>query len=358
MSAAAVTEDDPELDWTAPGVYRCAPDVYRIPLPLPQDGLRAVNVYAVADADGWTLVDAGWAVDEARDLLEKGLAGLGSGFGDVRRFLVTHAHRDHYTLAAVLRREFGTRVLLGAGERSNLDVVTDPDRDPAEPERSRLLRCGAAELVAEIGRRPWPRADPREWEPPDEWVADRAVIGVGDGAAGRDLLAIETPGHTRGHLVFADEAHGLMFAGDHVLPRITPSLGLQAAPVANPLAQFLDSLRLVRARPDADLLPAHGPVGGRTHARVDELLAHHELRLAQCRDAVVGGVGTAMETARVLRWTRRERRFDELDVFNRMLAVLETGAHLDVLADRGELVRRESPAAGPDEHVMIVYYNG
>ena len=34
-------------DWTRPGVYRCAPDVYRIPLPLPMDGLRAVNVYAI-----------------------------------------------------------------------------------------------------------------------------------------------------------------------------------------------------------------------------------------------------------------------------------------------------------------------
>lgn len=344
MSLPTVTDDDPAGDWTAPGVYRCAPDVYRIPLPLPQDGLRAVNVYALADDTGWTLVDSGWAIDEARDLLGKALAALGSGFGDVRRFLVTHAHRDHYTLASVLRREYGARVLLGAGEKPNIDVVAAPDRPEREPERSRLLRCGATALVEEIGRGgPWPRAVPEEWEAPDEWIADRAAIAVGPQEATRTLTAVETPGHTRGHLVFADDAHQLLFAGDHVLPRITPSIGLQPTTVASPLGQFLDSLRLVRARPDADLLPAHGAVGGRVHARADELLAHHDVRLAQCRDAVAAGNPTAMDVAGVLRWTRREHRLADMDLFNRMLAVLETGAHLDVLADRGDLVRTETP---------------
>ena len=355
MSAPTVTDDDPDGDWTAPGVYRCASGVYRIPLPLPQDGLRAVNVYAVADAAGWTVVDSGWAIDESRDLLEKALAALGSGFGDVRRFLITHAHRDHYTLASILRREYGTRVLLGAGEKPNLDVIADPDRPEREPERSRLLRCGAADLVAEIGRSgPWPRPVQEEWEAPDEWLADRAAITVGEQAGTRTLTAVETPGHTRGHLVFADDTHGLLFAGDHVLPRITPSIGLQPTTVASPLGQFLDSLRLVRNLPDADLLPAHGAIGGRVHARVDELLAHHDVRLAQSRDAVAAGNPTARDVARVLRWTRRERRFDEMDMFNRMLAVLETGAHLDVLADRGELTRTER--ADPETGAMVATY--
>ncbi|MFG1635450.1 MBL fold metallo-hydrolase [Pseudonocardia alni] len=345
-AAPTVTDDDPDGDWTAPGVFRSAPGVYRIPLPLPQDGLRAVNVYALADDTGWTLIDSGWAIDEARDLLGKALAALGSGFGDVRRFLVTHAHRDHYTLAAVLRREYGTRVLLGAGERPNLEIITDPDRPQGEPDRTRLLRAGAAGLVDELGRAgPWPRPLPEEWEAPDEWIADRAAIAVADPAGTRTLTAVETPGHTRGHLVFADEAHELLFAGDHVLPRITPSIGLQPSPVASPLGQFLDSLRLVRSRPDATLLPAHGPVGGSAHARTDELLAHHDVRLAQCRDAVAAGHPTADAVARVLRWTRREHRLEDMDLFNRTLAVLETGAHLDVLADLGELRRAEVPDA-------------
>src|ERR1700755_1628936 len=103
-------DDPPDRDWTEPGVYRCATGVHRIPLPLPNDGLRAVNVYAVADAGGWTVIDSGWGLTEARDLLAAALGALDAGLTDVRRFLVTHLHRDHYTQAIALRRELGVPI--------------------------------------------------------------------------------------------------------------------------------------------------------------------------------------------------------------------------------------------------------
>ena len=75
-----MTDDDPADDWTEPGVFRSAPDVYRIPLPLPQDGLRAVNVYVLPagpeSADGCVLIDSGWALAEARTPLEQSLGYL------------------------------------------------------------------------------------------------------------------------------------------------------------------------------------------------------------------------------------------------------------------------------------------
>ena len=109
---------------------------------------------------------------------------------------------------------------------------------------------------------------------------------------------MHTPGHTQGHFVFADRAAGLLFAGDHVLPTITPSIGFEPVPVEQPLRDFLGSLTKVRALPDLRLLPAHGPVAPSSHARVDELLDHHETRLAQCLDALAGGPGTAYDVAR------------------------------------------------------------
>jgi len=148
---------------------------------------------------------------------------------------------------------------------------------------------------------------------------------------------IATPGHTRGHLVFHDEAGGLLFAGDHVLPHITPSIGVEPVPVASPLRDYLDSLRLVRSLPDARLLPAHGPATGNVHARVDELLDHHEERLTASAKAVEQGATTAFDVAGLLRWTRRARPIADLDLFNQVLAVQETAAHLDVLVERGWL---------------------
>ena len=102
-------------EWAEPGVYPVATGVHRVPLPLPTDGLRAVNVYVLEAGDGLVLIDSGWALDVARKALATALASLGAELGDVRSFLVTHVHRDHYTLGLQLRREFGGSVSLGLG---------------------------------------------------------------------------------------------------------------------------------------------------------------------------------------------------------------------------------------------------
>jgi glyoxylase-like metal-dependent hydrolase (beta-lactamase superfamily II) len=320
-------------EWMEPGAFEVAPGVHRIPLPLPNDGLRAVNVYAIADGDSLTLVDGGWALDESRQQLDAALAQIGAGAGDITRFLVTHAHRDHYTQALTLRREFGSEVMLGEEERHTLDRLMSPDHRSMDRQ---------LELLAEHGAKPVrdallsARSDaPRNhvWEKPDAWINATTDLGLSD----RQLRAMPTPGHTRGHLVFLEEQAGLMFAGDHVLPHITPSIGFEQAPTASPLRDYLASLRLVRGLPDMRLLPAHGPVTDSVHDRVDELLAHHDARLVATAAVVAAGASTAYEAARALTWTRRERAFDDLDVFNQMMAVLETAAHLDVLVLQDEL---------------------
>ena len=343
----SVTVDDPTADWTVPGAYQAAANVYRIPLPLPQDGLRAVNVYAITAGDELVLIDSGWAIAEAREQLAAALAALGVGLGDVGRFLITHAHQDHYTQAVTLRREFGSSIAVGKGEQPQLDLINDPAGNAQPAFEGRLVVAGAAGLVERLrafGRR---KPDPTVWEYPDSWLADRELVAVG----ARQLEAIATPGHTRGHVVFREDATKLLFAGDHVLPRITPSIGFEGAPVDFPLRDYLASLRLVRGLPDTVLLPAHGPTGGSTHQRIDELLDHHDRRLTVIAEAVGRGGTSAAEVAGMITWTRRERKLDELGLFNEMLAVLETLSHLDVLVLQGRAgmvltdgVRRYSPA--------------
>jgi glyoxylase-like metal-dependent hydrolase (beta-lactamase superfamily II) len=334
-------------DWTSAGAFEVAPGVHRIPLPLPNDALRAVNVYVLdGGPDGCVLIDSGWALDVARDRLEQALDGIGRGLGDISRFLVTHAHRDHYTLGVALRRTFGTRLALGLGEQPNLDrILNDPfERTPGGMEDA-MLRWGASSVLA-AWREVYGEADRArnraDFEAPDEWLGG-ADVEVGK----RTLRVLPTPGHTRGHVVFLDETESLLFSGDHVLPHITPSIGFEPAPVPGALEDYLRSLRLLLDHPDAVMLPAHGTPGGGVHARVHELLAHHESRLAATRTAVADGAGTAFETARRLGWTRRAKHFDTLDVFNRLLATGETAAHLEVLVTRGVLTAaRSGPVTG------------
>jgi glyoxylase-like metal-dependent hydrolase (beta-lactamase superfamily II) len=323
--------------WTEPGAYAVGDGVYRIPLPLPQDGLRAVNVYAIADGDGVVLIDSGWALPESEELLAKALDGIGYGFADIREFLVTHVHRDHYTQAVAIRRTHGTRVALGEGERPSLEAIQQAIRSGPPPGHRQLVRAGAASLVERLGDHRV-RDDTDVWQLPDEWLPDGRTLPLRT----RTLRVIATPGHTRGHVVFHDPDAGVLFAGDHVLPHITPSIGFEFSPAESPLRDYLDSLRLVRSLPDARLLPAHGDVAASVHGRVDELLDHHEQRLAESAKAVEHGADTALEVARVLRWTRRERRFADLDLFNQLLATTETMAHLDVLVLRGWLTETVS----------------
>jgi glyoxylase-like metal-dependent hydrolase (beta-lactamase superfamily II) len=152
---------------------------------------------------------------------------------------------------------------------------------------------------------------------------------------------IATPGHTRGHVVFHDVAANLLFAGDHVLPHITPSIGIEMARPPSPLRDYMASLRLMQALPDVRLLPAHGPAGGSLHTRVSELLEHHEDRLDETAEAVDSGASTGFDVANALGWTRRNRGYAELDEFNKIMAVNETMAHLAVLVERGWLRRED-----------------
>ena len=358
--------------WIEEGAHFVAPGVHRIPLPLPSDGLRAVNVYAIEAGSGLVLIDSGWALANALDQLKRSLAAIGAGLPDVRRFLVTHMHRDHYTQAVEVRRLFGAPIALGEGEKPSIDGLLSGDFRPLRAQLAILRAAGAAliadrltELTSGIRAPQEPAAGPGSggerfgglsfdplspgspaWRPgttvgaalgyeaPDEWISGQQTFDIDS----RTLTAVETPGHTRGHVVFADAEARLLFAGDHVLPHITPSIGFQEAPSAEPLREYLQSLSVVRGLPDMRLLPAHGPVSPSTHARIDELTEHHAQRLRIMADVLSGGERTGYEVALSVAWTSRQRELGELDLMNQMLAVCETVYHLDLLAAQGAAV--------------------
>jgi hypothetical protein len=89
---------------------------------------------------------------------------------------------------------------------------------------------------------------------------------------------------------------------------------------------------------------------------VNELLAHHDTRLAETFSAVQAGHATPYEVAKAIKWTRRQRPFGELDLFSQILAINETAAHLEVLTLRGQLTR-ETSAAGADVYQVAVPQN-
>ena len=313
--------------WSDPEIETVLPGLYRVPLPLPGDALKAVNVYLIEDDDGYTLVDSGWDTPTSWQALTDGLRRVDADVREVRRVLVTHLHHDHVGQATALHRAAGAQVWLGADERRGYESVLYHMADGIKSQSEYLRRGGAGELAAHIEAL-IPVPPTVDWDPPQCWAADGELVAGG-------IEAVSTPGHTQGHTSYFDRGRGVFFPGDHVLPHITPSIGFEPYPTSTALADFLHSLAKVRSLPARLVLPAHGPVFTDLPARVDELVAHHETRLATCVAAISEGGSTALDVAQRLPWTRRERSYDQLDVFNKTLAVWETLAHLELLCSRG-----------------------
>lgn len=307
--------------------------VFRIPLPLPLPDLTEINSYALADDDSLILVDPGWREETSEAILVDALAELDRTPADVSGMLITHSHWDHYTLAMDWQQRYSIPVHLGHDEHHTIDAFDL--NDGLHPQQVRLLRlAGAPELADTIDRL---QLDDYEKDlrfgPPDHWLHHGQVLTGAD----QRIEVHATPGHTRGHVVYDLPGAGVTFTGDHLLPRITPSIGFERTPEPSPLTSYLGSLRASAEGPSHRMLPAHGALTARTDVRARELLAHHDERLTAIHDAVAAGASTAAEIAGGMVWTRRNRALSELSPMHAMTAILEVRAHLVHLATQGRL---------------------
>jgi glyoxylase-like metal-dependent hydrolase (beta-lactamase superfamily II) len=312
-------------------VHRISAHVSAIELPLDLAGLPSVNCYVISGTTGTVLVDPGWSSPRTDAALREGLARLALEPADIARILTTHHHWDHYTQAITWRRTYGIPVYLGRGDAPSITAWRT--LDGAFPRQVDLLQqAGAPEVAREVAALPVDlHEQAMDFEMPSGWIDDGDELDLGDVT----VRSLATPGHTRGHVCFEVVEEQLLLTGDHVLPRITPSIAYEREPDRHSLVNYLGSLRLVADLPGHRMLPAHGSVEGSAAARATELVQHHDERLAVILDLLRSGRSTAYEVASGMTWTRRERELTELETTHRMVAVLEAAAHLVALETQG-----------------------
>lgn len=303
-----------------------APGIRRIRVPLETRGLPFVNAYLIEGSAGWSLVDVGYHTDEAIGALKAGLAEAGLDLADVRRLFVTHLHGDHIGLAGTFEQA-GVDVLMHRPELDAARYVWFGGRQVIDDLHVWFTRHGMPEDIGTQTRENllhWrERVDPLE-----------RVTTVEDGQAvdlaGRQMQVRWTPGHTDYHAVLVDEAESILISGDHVLPRITPNVSLYSYSRDDPLGDFLGALRSLRGIGVKRVLPAHGEPFDDLTGRVDELLEHHEKRLARTLDAL----GTSQRDA----YDVAQRMFPKLVTpQDRRMALGETLAHLRHLERTGSV---------------------
>ncbi len=310
-------------------------------VPIPDNPLGFTLVYVVDTDRGPVLVDTGWDDPGAWDVLVDGLAACGAGgVGEVYGVVITHHHPDHHGLSGKVREASGAWVAMHAADASIVRRTRE-----TRPEHwytymaNKLTAAGAPEEhVAPLrtARRALPGFAPAL---PDREIVPGELLDL----PGRRLRAIWTPGHTPGHVCLHLEeehpgglpGHGRLFSGDHVLPEITPHIGLYEDPddatVTDPLGDYLDSLERVGRLAPAEVLPAHQHPFTDAPARVRDLLAHHEDRLTGLL-ALLSTPLTPWQLAERMEWNRP---WAQIPYGSRNIAVSEAEAHLRRLVKLG-----------------------
>jgi glyoxylase-like metal-dependent hydrolase (beta-lactamase superfamily II) len=324
-----------------PPVERVRPGLWSIPVPIPNNPLRYVLVYAFETDKGPYLVDAGWNTDDCFDVLCRGLTQAGFDIANVQGVLVTHIHPDHYGLAGRIREASGAWVALHPADAALVHDRYEEPEDLIDRVAALLRRTGAPDdEVQSLQRASMPVLPFVVATHPDILLED----GDKPEVPGWDLVAIWTPGHTPGHLCVYERTLRLMLSGDHVLPRITPNISVSPQ-TPNPLADYLQSLVKVGEYDAEEVLPAHEHRFVGLKARVDELVRHHEERFVEITNVIRGGCDTAWDITANMHWSRP---WDRIGGFMRRAALGEALAHIRVLEQRrvvraveGEPVRWE-----------------
>jgi len=297
----------------------------RQPLPF---SLDHINVWALRDGEGWTIVDTGVRMKSAMEVWEQAFAGPLGGL-PVTRVICTHMHPDHLGLAGWLVDRFDCRLWMTRLEYVTCRMLAADTGKDAPEDGARFYRAmGWSEAQIEGWRARFGGFGKAIHHMPDSYrrIQDGEFIAIG----GLPWRVVTGNGHSPEHACLFREEGKVLISGDQVLPKISSNVSVwPTEPDADPLADWLDSLaKLERELPaDALVLPSHGLPFYGLHERTSALTRGHERSLE-----------------RLMRQLQEPRR--AIDVFGALfarqvgddmlgMATGESLAHLNCLKERG-----------------------
>ncbi len=314
-----------------------APGLRRSSMPLLSGRPSHVNCWLIEDGAGWLLVDTGRGDAPTRELW-RSIFATGLDGRPITRVLVTHFHPDHVGLAGWICAEWNAPLLMPRTEwqRTRL-LLLDDDAALTAMIVDLLRRAGAEDghlrwaAAAGVTYRQAVVPPPAQFRP----IAEGETLHIG----GRAWQVRIGAGHAPEMACLHNPATGILISADHILPRISPHIGIQPSePEADPLGTYLAALTRFAALPRETLvLPSHGEPFEGLHARIEALQTHHRDSLQRLLEGCDTG-RSAAELATLLFRRNLEGR-------QRSFALFETLAHLRHLEAIGQ-VGRELDADG------------
>ncbi len=308
------------------------PWVFELRLPIPWEDGR-VNCFLFPDGDRVDLVDCGMKSEASYTLIREAIREVAGPAARIGRLVVTHIHPDHYGGAGELTERDGAALFLHRLEVPMVHPRYLEIEHLVEEVGHHLRLHGVPEREADIikntsrGLREFVRT-----ATPALQLDGTESIRLGS----RRLRVEWTPGHSPGHVCLFDPDSRLLFAGDQLLPDVSPNIGLHPQSTPDPLHEYLDGLRRLAAYEPELILPAHGRPFEDAPARVRILESHHKRRLEQIVDIVGRGKETGWDVALEL-WGPRDHFYEK------RLALQEALAHLQALAVDGRVTKSVTP---------------
>ncbi|MFD1554997.1 MBL fold metallo-hydrolase [Paraburkholderia silviterrae] len=305
----------------------------RLALPM---SLAHINVWAIEDHGGHTLVDTGLGNEDTTENWRALLAGpLSAG---VARVIVTHLHPDHVGMAGWLTREHGCRLWMTRTEYLQCRMLAG-DSGQAAPDEAVAFyrRAGWDEAAIETYRKRFGNFGRLLTPLPASYrrMRDEEVLAIGK----HEWQVVVGAGHTPEHACLYCPSLKLFISGDQVLPRISSNISvLPSEPDADPMADWLDSLDALRRRVPDDVLvlPAHNEPFTGLHTRLTRLETSQRRALERLH-ATLREPKRAIDTFVTL----FGRAIAPEDASTYGLATGESIAHLNYLVNRGMARRYE-----------------
>lgn len=300
----------------------------RLPLPMKLDH---VNVYALAEDDGWTLIDTGFDTRRTRAAWEALLAGPLQG-RPVTRVIATHHHADHIGLAGWFQAKgaelWTSRTAWLMARMQLLDVQERPT-----PEALAFWRRAGMDrdtLQTREAERPFNMADCCHPLPPGfRRITEGDHLRIG----GRNWVARMGNGHAPEHVTLWSLDDNLVIGGDQLLPSISPNLGVYPTePLADTVGDWLESCARLQAfaREDQLVLPGHNIPFTGLPDRLSQLIDNHHSALKRMVKALSAEPRTVAGCFDIL--YRRK-----IDAGTYGLALVEAVGHMNHLAASGQV---------------------
>ena len=300
----------------------------RLPLPMRLDH---VNAYALADADGWTVVDTGFDTNRTRAIWRRLLSGPLAG-APVARVLATHQHPDHIGLAGWFVEQHGAELWTSRTAWLFARMLALDVQERATPQQIDFWRRAGMDedrLAQRAAERPWNTADVVHPLPLGyRRLRDGQTLRLG----GRGWTGVTGEGHAAEHLTLWSDSDNLVIGGDQLLPGISPNLGVYPTePGADPVGDWLDSCARMAARAEERhlVLPGHKLPFTGLPQRLAQLAENHESALRRLAGALAQSPRTAVGCFDLL----FGRRIGDGEYG---LALVEAVAHLNALQARGQ----------------------